>query len=205
MTAKVTNRVLTQESRFKGEVRRYEIYNNKFIKVNIRNIFGDKVYHINMDILEPWPSQHRKLSPRWALSLGYFGLATLLFSVYLYLHQDQQTLQRLIPFITVLTILTLGSLLMFLYRSPSVYEFRSRYGACVVISFLQNIPSKKESKIFLDEMKLRVLTASQVIKRNMLQMMEIELEELERLKNQNIIQEHDCIKAQKRIKRMTIQ
>lgn len=205
MATKVTNRILTQESRLKGELRRYEIYNNKFIKVNINNIFGDKVYHLNMDILEPWPSQHRKLSPRWALSLGYFSLTTLLFCVYLYLHQDQQTLERLVPFISLLTVLTLYSLLMFLYRSPSVYEFRTRYGACVVISFLQNMPNKKEAKAFLDEMKMRVLAASQVVKRNMLQMMEIELEELERLKNQNIIQQHECTKAQKRIKQMTVQ
>lgn len=204
MATKVTNRVMIQESRFKGETRRYEIYNNKFIKVNIHNIFGDKVYHINMDILEPWPGQYRKLSPRWMLSLAYFSLATLVFSVYLYLHQDQQTLARLVPFISLFIFLTLGSLLMFLYRSPNVYEFRTRYGACSVISFLQNKPSKKEFKTFIDELKMRVLAASQVITRNMQQMMEIELEELNRLKNQGIIHEQDCLKAQKRIKQMTI-
>jgi len=204
MATKVTNRVMTQDSRFKGEKRRYEIYNNKFIKVNIHNIFGDRVYHINMDILEPWPSEHRKLSPRWMLSLTYFSLATLIFSVYLYLHQDQNTLARLVPFISLFIFLTLGSLLMFLYRSPNVYEFRTRYGACVVISFLQNNPSKKEFKNFMDELKMRVLAASQVITLNMQQMMEIELEELNRLKNQNIIFENDCIKAKKRIKQMTL-
>ena len=56
----------------------------------------------------------------------------------------------------------------------------------------------------MDELKMRVLAASQVITHNMQQMMEIELEELNRLKNQNIILQDDCIKAKKRIERMTI-
>ena len=202
MASKITNRVMTQESRFKGELRRFEIYNNKFIKVNIHNIFGDKVYHLNMDILEPWPVLQRQFSRRWLLALSYFGLATLIYCVYLVQHPDQHTLVRLLPFIFPFILLSLASLLMFLYHSPNVLEFRSRYGGCVVVSLLKNNPNAQEFKHFSDEFKTRVLAASQAITFDKQQMLEIEMKELTRLNQRGIVLDSDYEKAVQRIRRV---
>ncbi len=202
MAIKITNRVMTQESRFKGELRRFEIYNEKFIKVNIHNIFGDQSYHINMDILEPWPSRHRRISRPWLFSLIYFALATLIYIGYLYRHPEQQTLIQLLPFIFLFILLTLASLLMFLYKSPSVLEFRSRYGGCVVLSLLNNKPSKDEFKHFSDELKTRVLAASQAVTIDKEQMLDIELAELQRLAAQGVLTENACQRARERVSNM---
>jgi len=202
MANKITNRVMTQESRFKGELRRFEIYNNKFIKVNIHNIFGDKVYHLNMDIMEPWPVQHRQFSRRWLLALCYFGLATIIYSAYLVRHPDQHTLIRLLPFIFPFLLMTLASLLMFLYNSPNVLEFRSRYGGCVVVSLLKNNPSAEEFKHFSDEFKTRVLAASQAITFDKQQMLEIEMKELLRLNESGVVLDSEYEKAVARIRQV---
>jgi hypothetical protein len=204
MARKNVNRVMVQESRFKGEVRRFEIYNDKFIKINIRNVFGDKTYHVNMGMLEPWPTLHRRISWRWLLGLSYFGLATLIYGIYLYLHPDNETIGRLIPFITLLLLLALAALLMFLYSSPNVMEFRSRYGNCPLIGLLKNNPNKQEFRHFTDELKTRVLAASQVVTFNKKQMLDIELKELRRLTDEGILLEQEYQQARERVTNMHI-
>jgi len=204
MARKQINRVMVQESRFKGEVRRFEIYNDKFIRINIHNVFGDKTYHLNMGMLEPWPILHRRISWRWLLGLSYFGLATIVYSAYLYLHPDSETIGQLIPFITLFLLLALAALLMFLYSSPDVMEFRSRYGNCPLISLLKNRPNKLEFRHFTDELKTRVLAASQVVTLNKKQMLEIELKELRRLTDDGVLLEHEYLQARDRVTGMNI-
>ena len=199
MAGKSINRVMVQKSRFKGEVRRFEIYNDKFIKINIHNIFEDKVYHLNMAMLEPWPSLHRRISWRWLLALGYFSLATLIYIIYLYHHPEREILGRLIPFITLFLLLALAALLMFLYLSPNVMEFRSRYGNSVLIRLLKNRPNKREFKHFTDELKARVLAAGQAVPFNKPQMLAIELNELRRLTDEGVLLESEYQQAKDRV------
>ena len=163
MSGKNVNSVLTQHSRSKGEFRTFEIYNEKFIKVLTHTLFADKSYHLNLSMLEPWPVHHRRISWRWFFSLVYFSVATLIFSVYLYQNQSSQILNQLFPFIVIFILLTLGSLILFIYSSPNVTEFRSRYGGCTLISLLHNKPNKAEYKAFIGELKTRILAASQAV------------------------------------------
>lgn len=193
---------MVQESPIKGEVRRFEIYNDKFIKINIQNVFGNKTYHLNMGMLEPWPSLHRRISWRWLLGLSYFSLATVIYVIYLSQHSNNETLGQLIPFITLFLVLALAALLMFLYQSPNVMEFRSRYGNCVLIRLLKNQPSKQEFRHFTDELKTRVLAASQVVTFNKKQMLAIELNELRRLTDEGVLLEDEYQRAKDRVMKM---
>ena len=193
---------MVQESPIKGEVRRFEIYNDKFIKINIQNVFGNKTYHLNMGMLEPWPSLHRRISWRWLLGLSYFSLATVIYVIYLSQHSNNETLGQLIPFITLFLVLALAALLMFLYQSPNVMEFRSRYGNCVLIRLLKNQPSKQEFRHFTDELKTRVLAASQVVTFNKKQMLAIELNELRRLTDEGVLLEDEYQRAKDRVMNM---
>ena len=202
MAGKHINRVMVQESPIKGEVRRFEIYNDKFIKINIQNVFGNKTYHLNMGMLEPWPSLHRRISWRWLLGLSYFSLATVIYVIYLSQHSNNETLGQLIPFITLFMVLALAALLMFLYQSPNVMEFRSRYGNCVLIRLLKNQPSKQEFRHFTDELKTRVLAASQVVTFNKKQMLDIELNELRRLTDEGVLLEDEYQRAKDRVMKM---
>jgi len=204
VSGKTINRVLFQESSLTGEIRRFEIYNDKFIKVHINNVFGETTYHLNLGMLEPWPVMYRRIAWRWVLGLAYFGLATLIFSGYLYLHPTAETLGRLIPFIALFIILTLGALLMFLYQSPSVLEFRSRYGGCPLLGILKDRPDQKEFRHFTDELKTRALAASQVIRLDKKQMRDIELKELRRLAEIGVLDESDFERARMRMQQLQI-
>jgi hypothetical protein len=202
MNNKRINTVLLQQSRSKGESHKFEIYNDKFVKVSRQDLFGNHSYHLNLSMLEPWPIHYRRFSWRWLLSLVYFVLTTFAFSFYLYLHQDEQTLSRILPFIITFILLTLGSLVLFIYHSPNVTEFRSRYGSCVLLRLLYNKPNRKAFRAFVGELKTRILAASQAVTFDKQQMLSIELKELRRLADERILAKEDYERAKHRIMNM---
>lgn len=199
MNEKKPNSSLHQESNARGEKRLFEIYNDKFIKVTTNNIINNKSYHLNLSMLAPWPVRHRDISWQWLLAVLYFSLTTFAYTAYLFYFQESSKLEKLLPFIVIFLLLSLGSFLMFLYRSPNVIEFKTRYGNCVVLSLLYNNPNKTIFKEFIEEIKLRSLSASQVVKIEKNQMLDIEMNELKRMRNEGVISEHHYADAKARI------
>jgi len=204
MNEKTHNSSLTQECNARGEKRVFEIYNDKFIKVNTSNIINHHSYHLNLSMLAPWPVRHRNISWQWLLAVSYFSLTTIAYTAYLFYFQESSKLERLLPFIVIFLLLSLASFLMFLYQSPNVMEFKTRYGNCAVLSLLHNRPNKKNFKSFVEEIKLRSLTASQAIKIDKNQMLNIEMNELKRLRDEGIITSHDYEEAKSRILQIKI-
>ena len=201
-TSRTINNSMTQVSRAKGEKRTFHIYDDRFLDVTIDNIFGQKSYQLNLCMLEPWPVRNRDISWRWLLSIIYFGIAALAYSIYLVNHPDTELLGRLIPFIVVFILLLLASLLMFLYRSPNVTEFRSRYCGCVLVSLLYANPNRQQFDKFVDELKQRILGASQAVRVDKHRMLINEITKLRRLRNDGIITEREYVAASKRIPNM---
>lgn len=205
MNGKTHNSSLHQESSARGEKRFFEIYNTKFIKVTTNNIINNQSYHLNLSMLAPWPVWHRNISWQWLLAVLYFSLTTLTYTTYLFYFQDSGKLERLLPFIVIFLLLSLAAFLMFLYESQNVTEFKSRYGNCVVLSLLHNKPGKKQFREFIEEIKLRSLSASQAIKIDKSQMLDIEMNELRRLRNEGIITQHQYADAKARIIQINLQ
>ena len=199
---RLINRTMVQVSRAKGETRTFQIYDDKFLDVTIDNIFGQKNYQLNLCMLEPWPVRNREVSWRWLLSMAYFAIAAVAYLVYLINHPSNEMLSRLIPFFVLFILLMLGSLLMFLYRSPNVTEFRSRYCGCVLVSLLYANPSKDQFKQFVEELKQRILAASQAVRIDKHRMLINEITKLRRLRNEGIISEREYVAASRRIPNM---
>lgn len=202
--SKVINSNLVQQCKTKGEIRNFEIYNDKFIKIKTHDLFGEKSYHINLSMLEPWPIHHRQIAWRWLIAFIYFLFTTIVFFTYQYRHPDIASSATLLPFIIFFFLLTLVSLLFLLYQSPNVTEFRSRYGGCPIISLLHNKPDMDSFAKFSKEIKARVLAASQNVTFDKKQMLSFELKELRRLKENKILSERDYINAKNRVMKMHI-
>ena len=64
---------------------------------------------------------------------------------------------------------------------------------------LYNNPNRKEFKEFIEEIKLRSLSASQAVKIDKGQMLDIEMKELKRMRNEGIISQHHYADAKERI------
>jgi len=200
----IVNRTLIQKASSNGEVRSFEIINDHFIRAKKNNLFGEQAYTLKINMLQPWPVHHRRFSWCWMMSLIYFAVALLVYGVFMFLNPDGQTLQRLLPFIVVLLLLSLGSLLMFISRSPTVMEFRSRYGNCALLHILHNKPNKKECRKFTDELKTRILLTSQDVNLDKKEMMIFEQEELTRLLEEGVIEKVNYDAAVSRIEKINI-
>ena len=196
------NKTMVQVSRAKGETRTFQIYDDKFVDITVDNIFGQKHYNLNLCMLEPWPVRNREFSWRWILSMVYFTIAALAYTVYLVKNPDNGLISQLIPFIVIFILMLMGSLLMFLYRSPNVTEFRSRYCGCVLISLLYKNPSKENFDQFVEELKQRILASSQTVKIDKHRMLINEITKLRRLRNDGVISEREYVAASKRIPNM---
>ena len=201
---KIINRKLVQKTSSNGEVRCFEILNDHFIRAKKNNLLGERSYMLKINMLQPWPVHHRQFSWRWMMGLSYFAITLLIYTAFMFLHPDGQMLQRLLPFVVVLLLLTLASLLMFIYRSPNVMEFRSRYGNCVLLHILHNKPDKQECRQFTDELKTRILLVSQDVSLDKKQMLEIEREELGRLFEEGAIEKENYDTAIERIDSINI-
>ena len=199
MTEKTINSRLVQKSKAKSETRQFEVYNDKFIQVTTSNLVEEKSFNVNLGLLEPWPVRHRKISIAWLSAVLYFAISTVIYIFYLTAHIGSDLLGKLVPLIAVFILLTIASLIMFYYRSPNVTEFRSRYAGCVLISFLYNKPSADIFEKFIDEMRARILTASQNIKMDKRRMLVIELRELDRLKKEGILNAQHLKHAHQRV------
>lgn len=197
--SKQVNTVLLQHSPRLGQLRRFEIYNDKFIKITQQNLFGRRHYHLNLTMLEPWPVHHRRIAWHWLMALVYFALATLLFGYYTWLHQEAQILNRLLPFMVGFILLALGSLILFIYQSPNVTEFRSRYGNCPLLRLHHNKPDRENFRHFVAELKMRILAASQAATLDKQQMLAIEQKELQRLADEGVLSKEDYRRARQRI------
>jgi len=199
MTDKTTNSRLIQRSKAKSETRKFEIFNDKHIQVTTNNLVEEKSFNINLGLLEPWPVRHRKISIAWLSAVIYFALSTIIYIFYLVSNIDGNLLGNLTPLIIVFILLTLASLIMFYYRSPNVTEFRSRYAGCVLIRFLYNKPNPDIFEKFIDEMRARILSASQNIKMDKRRMLVIELKELDRLKKEGVLDTDTLKRAHDRV------
>jgi len=202
MSDKTINSLLKQKSKAKSETRQFEIFNEKHIQVTTNNLVEEKSFSINLGLLEPWPVHHRKISIAWLAAVFYFAISTVIYIFYLTTHIDSGLLSRLMPLIIIFILLTIASLIMFYYRSPNVTEFRSRYAGCVLISFLYNKPSPEIFGKFIDEMRARILSASQNIRMDKRRMLIIELKELDRLKKEGILDTQKIKQAHQRVQNL---
>ncbi len=198
------NKTMVQVSKAKGETRTFEIFDDKYLDVTVDNLFGQKMYNLNLCLLEPWPVRHRDVSWRWLLAMIYFCIATVAYTIYIVNHPSSETISRLVPFLVIFVLLTLGSLLMFLYRSPNVTEFRSRYCGCVLISLIYGNPGKEQFNQFVDELKQRILLASQAVRIDKHRMLINEITKLRKLRTDGIISEREYVAASRRVPNMRI-
>jgi hypothetical protein len=197
MNKKQLNSTLLQKTGLLGEKRIFEIYNHKFIKVATHSILKKQRYHLNLTMLVPWPVQHKAISRLWILSIILLSLSTIAY--FFNFHECCKDLKSL-----SLILLCLSVIMIFLVKPKNIVEFKSRYGNCVVLSLLNNQPNKKEFKNFIEEIKLRSLTASQEMKIEKNQMLDIEEKELSRLRNENIITPRQYAEAKARIEKINL-
>ncbi len=199
---KIADRVLVQKSTATGEERGFEIYNRKYLRVSCRGLRSKRRYDLHLAMLEPWPIRHRRISWRWLGIVLILAAASGGAGWYIYASGRQVDLSLWVPVLAGLVFFTLGALVMFVVHSPNVTEFRSRYGGCVLVSLFYGKPARRQFQEFVEELKNRILAASQELAVDKSQMLAIELKELRRLAGEGAITDADYARAKERIFRL---
>ena len=169
------------------------------LKIQHKDLFNERSYHINLSILEPWPVHYRYIAWRWILASVYFGFSTIVFAAHLFGNHTSQNGASVTAFLIILFLVTLVSIIFSIYLSPNVTEFRSRYGNCPVIRLMQNKPDKKAFSQFVAEIRTRILAACHDASFDKKQMLAFELQEIRRLKDQGTVTDTQYSHAKERV------
>ncbi len=202
MREKIADATLLQKSTATGEERSFEIYNKKFLRINARTLRNEIRYDINLAMMEPWPIRHRKVAWRWLLPVVFMLVVSTGIGAWMYVHAGNINYGFWIPLMAGALFFTLGAIIMFVIKSPNVMEFRSRYGGCVLISLFYRKPNTREFNEFVEQLKNRILGATQSLDIDKSQMLAIELKELRRLTSEGAIGDSDYARAKDRIFRL---
>ncbi len=202
MREKIADATLLQKSTATGEERSFEIYNKKFLRINARTLRNEIRYDINLAMMEPWPIRHRKIAWRWLLLVALMLAVSIGIGAWMYAHAGSINYGFWIPLMAGSLFFTLGAIIMFVIKSPNVMEFRSRYGGCVLISLFYRKPNTREFNEFVEQLKNRILGATQSLDIDKSQMLAIELRELRRLTGEGAIRDSDYARAKDRIFRL---
>lgn len=193
------NSAFVQHSKARGDARAFEIRDEKYLRVSERTLKGGRHYHLHLAVLEPWPRRHRRIAWRWLAGTLGFGTGAAGIALALTNGLGRASMGTMIASLALCTVASLGSLLMFLYRSPNLAEFRSRHGNCVLFSLMHRRPDRKSYEAFVAELTERILEASRAVRLTREQMLAAELKTLRRLTGEGVLQEADYAAAKRRI------
>ena len=182
----------SQSSKLRGIYRKITIFNDHHCYQTIKNKHKRKYrYRIDLSFLDPRPFRVRKVAWNWlygsiglsliSLAMVYLGWFANLFAPSTYYETS------LIVVISAMLI----SLLMFMHNSYDKVVFKSQYGRINFIEVLNNHPDKNTFRKFITRFMTQV--KNEKAKRNYSQSKYLtrELQELRRLKNEEVISEEE--------------
>ena len=180
----------TQSSKIRGIYRKITIFNDHHCYQSIKNKHKRKYkYRVDLSFLDPRPFRERKVAWNWLY--GSIGLS-LICIVMIYLGWYSGLFTPTTYYQTSLIVIIsamLISLLLFMHNSYDKVVFKSQYGRVKFIEVLNKNPNKNTFRKFLsrfvkqvkNEKSKKVFSQSKFLTR--------ELQELRRLKNEDVINE----------------
>ena len=186
------NSEFTQLNKIKGAFRKVTIFNDHHCYQSIKNKHQRKYkYRVDLSFLDPRPFRQKKVAWNWLY--GFIGLSIIsLTMVYLGWFSDlfKPSTYYGMSLIVVISAMLI-SLLLFAHNSYDKVVFISQYGRVKFIEVLNNSPDKETFRKFIAHFMMQV--KNEKIKRNFSQskFLTRELQEIRRLKNEEVISERE--------------
>jgi hypothetical protein len=181
-----------QASKIRGIYRKITIFNDHHCYQSIKNKHKRKYkYRIDLSFLDPRPFRERKTAWNWLY--GSIGLSLIsVVMIYLGWFADLflPSTHYNISLIVVISA-TAISLLMFMHNTYDKVVFKSQYGRVKFIEVINNYPNKNTLRKFVTRFMMQV--KKEKAKKNFSQskFLTRELQELRRLKNEEVISEKE--------------
>jgi len=179
-----------QASKIRGIQRKISVFNDHHCYQTIKNKHSRKYrYRVDLTFLDPRPFRERKVAWNWlygSIGLTFIGIIMVYLGWYSGLFTPSTYYETsLIVVISAMLI----SLLLFMHNSYDKVIFKSQYGRVKFIEVLNKYPDKNTFRKFLARFNIQVKNEKSKKKFSQSKFLTRELQELRRLKNEEVISE----------------
>ena len=200
VSVKKVNFQFRQESKLKGIVREFTIFNdNQCHQRVIKKHGGKHKFRINLTYLDSEPKRDFMLADSWLITAAISAI----FSYLLIYAGWFSSMQFSFTAISIMTALSITfcfiALLIALLRTNDRVILFSRHGHAPVLEFINKNPDSKEFLKFIKILRKQILLAQSNSNLSSTDQLKLELKEIRRLKNEMVINESFYEKAKKRI------
>jgi hypothetical protein len=194
------NLEFAQSSKLSGIYRKVTVFNDHHCYQTVKNKGKRKYrYRVDLSFLDPRPYRRRNIA--WPWFFTSVGLA-LIGSAMVYLSWFAQTIIPTTYYGVALAVVVAAmimSLLLFVNNSYDRVVFKSQYGRVKYIEILNKYPSKKACRKFLSRFVKQVKNEKAKRNYSIAKFLARELQELRRLKNEEVITEKEYQSGKKAI------
>ena len=197
---KKVNHKFRQESKLKGIVREFTIFNDtQCYQRVIRKHGGKHKFRTNLSYLNPQPKRDFILANRWLIAAAISAILSYIL-VYVGWISSIKFSQTIISMLAALSItFCFIALLIALLRTNDRIVLFSRYGHAPILEFINNNPDSRQFLQFIKTLRKHILQAQASLQLSITDQRKHELKELRRLKSEAVITEAHYERAKKRI------
>ncbi len=191
VAVKKINHEFVQESKLKGQINEYTIFNDIHCYQSVQKKHGGKTkFRVNLSYLDPKPHRQVILAKSWLITAAA-GFIVGLLVVYLGWFSPIQFIDQSMLTIVTTMVFTFSviALLVALLRTHDRILFHSRYGQIPILEFFNKKPDAHSFEEFIHRLSRYIGLAQQVCKYDTNKCLTLELQELRRLKKEHVISE----------------
>jgi len=181
------NRQFRQESRLKGIIREFSIFNDSHLHQMLKKKHrGKSEFHINLALVDATPEHEFVLAYDWLITTIICSLATLLI-VYVCWFSSMQISSSTASILTAFSVTFCAIIfLITLLKTDNRVQLFSRYGHVPIIEFINNKPSRSALSEFIKILQQHIESAQQSTDLSAKELLSLELKELRRLHKEAI-------------------
>ncbi len=202
VAVRTIDREFRQESKLKGIVREFTIFNGIQCYQKVTRKHGGKhKFRVNLACLDPEPRRIYNLADNW-LIMGAIGLVLSFLLVYLgwFRTPPLQISNSLLYILTSVALsFSIIALLLALLKTRDRLVIYSKCGRAPVLELINNNPNKQQFMEFMDSLSRHILLSRRGISSSPTELLAMELKELRRLRDEHAIKEDQYESAKKRI------
>lgn len=200
VTINKVNREFHQESKLKGVVREFTIFNDIYCIQMVKKKHGkEQKFRVNLTYLNPEPQRIFILAKRWLLT-AFFSIGLSAVIIYLGWFSNLQIDQSLLWILTSLIVsFSFIAFLITSLRTSNKIILYSRHGHAPILELLNKNPDRESFFDFINELQKTIVNAQQRSQLKATDQLTLELKELRRLKDEKMLVEKEYEKAKKNI------
>lgn len=194
------NEEFHQESKLKGIIREFTVFNDSQCYQSVTRKHGGKVkFRVNLTYLDSKPRRFFTLATGWLVTAIICSILSFLL-IYLGWFSEIRLNPGVVMIMTALSItLSVIALLFALLKTQDRVIYYSRFGHIPILELINNKPNRQAFSTFMDFLSAQIIQARQNSHLDTTERLTMELKELRRLKDEGVIPESHYEQAKKRI------